>query len=335
MVSLLPGPVEIAAEIRAAFAGPPISHRSDEFIQRFEAVRARLRSMTGAAQAALMVGSGTLANDAVGGQLEGPGLVLVNGEFGARLAAQARRWGLDCRVLEWPWGRAWDLDQVAGSLTQGYPRVDWIWAVHLETSTGMVNDVAGLTALAEQHDVKVCLDCVSSLGSVDLDLSRIWLASGVSGKALGSYAGVAIVFAGNGALKPRPIPAYLDAYEAAEEIGPRFTFPSPALAALECAMEMKREYAPLGCLVRSRLRQMGWQPLVDESLAAPVVTTFDLPEPGFIERCRALGYEIGGESQYLRERGWVQISTMGAVTEAHIQQLFDELACSKSSRAGC
>ena len=34
---------------------------------------------------AMMPGSGTLANEVIAGSLEGPGVVLINGEFGARI----------------------------------------------------------------------------------------------------------------------------------------------------------------------------------------------------------------------------------------------------------
>jgi aspartate aminotransferase-like enzyme len=322
VISLLPGPVEIDAEITAAFHLPPISHRSLEFISHFEAVRARLLEMTGARRAALLHGSGTLANEAVVACLDGPGVVLVNGEFGARLARQARRWDLPARVLEWPWGTPWDLDRVAGELDGA----GWIWGVHLETSTGMLNDVASLGDLARSRGVRLCLDCVSSLGAVPLNLERVWLASGVSGKALGSYAGVAIVFASEQPESPRNVPVYLDVAAALRTEGPCFTFPSSSVLALECAIRRERDYARLGCLVRRRLREMGAPPLVEECFAAPTVTTFVPPAEGFMERCRRLGYSIGGESPYLTERGFVQIANMGAVRADQIDSLFDQLA---------
>jgi aspartate aminotransferase-like enzyme len=40
----------------------------------------------------------------------------------------------------------------------------------------------------------VCVDAISSLGSVPLDLADVHLASGVSGKGLGAFPGLAIVF---------------------------------------------------------------------------------------------------------------------------------------------
>jgi aspartate aminotransferase-like enzyme len=322
MISFMPGPVEIDAKVQAAFHQPPLSHRGPEFIRRFESVRATLAQMTGARQVAIMNGSGTLANEAVASCLEGPGVVLVNGEFGARLARQAARWSLPVRVIEWPWGVPWDLDRVAQELDGA----EWVWATHLETSTGMVNDIAGLIALAGRRHVRVALDCISSLGAVPVDLRGVWLASGVSGKALGSYAGVAMIFAAEEPKLTRPVPAYLDVADALRTEGSCFTFPSPLLLALEEALRRPRDYSPLGDLVRTRLRDMGIEPMVEGPIAAPVVTTFVPPESSFFERCSRLGFQIGGESGYLAARGLVQIATMGAVLASQVNTLFDQLS---------
>src|SRR5204863_8014620 len=141
------------------------------------------------------------------------------------------------------------------------------------------------------------------------------------GKAVGSYAGVAMVFAA-GIPPPRRVPVYLDLHESLVTEGTRFTFPSPMLAALEAALECKPEYSPLGGLVRSKLRDMDVPPMVGGSQAAPTVTTFAPPVAGFLERCKQLGYWIGGESGYLQRRGLVQIATMGAVAGSHIEDHF-------------
>ena len=313
----MPGPVEIAAPIRHAFGHPPVSHRSDEFTLQYERVRGILRAMTGAPHAALFQGSGTLANEVIAATLQGPGLVLVNGEFGRRIADQALAWDLPVRTLEWPWGRPWDLDQIRTAL-EG---VDWVWGVHLETSSGLLNEYSAVRDLARERGVKLCLDCVSSLGAAPVDLDGVALASGVSGKALGSYAGVAMVFA-NEIPEPRRVPTYLDLGAALRTEGPRFTFASPLLAALEAALDCKPDYSDLGNLVRGKLRELELPPMVQGPHAAPTVTTFVPPEPGFPERCKQLGYWIGGESGYLRARGLVQIATMGAVFDSHIEDLF-------------
>ncbi len=318
----MPGPVEIDPRIQAQFQLQPLSHRGSEFTCRFEGVRATLSEMTGAPHVALFTGSGTLANDAVASCLEGPGLVLINGEFGARIAQQAKRWSLPVKTLEWSWGDAWDFAQIKEALAG----VGWVWAVHLETSTGMLNDIERLAGLAKAEGVRVCLDCISSLGAAPVNLDGVWLASGVSGKALGSYAGIGMVFASEVPQLSRPVPKYLDVAEAISTEGPCFTFSSPLLLALEEALRTQRDYTSLGGLVRGKLRERGIQPMVDGPLAAPIVTTFVPPSEDFPETCLKLGYRIGGESGYLAKRGFVQIATMGAVKDHHIEELFERLA---------
>src|SRR5262249_48533664 len=96
-VSFLPGPVPVRREVRRAFEQAPESHRSDSFLQDVSATKAMLCQLAAARQVELLMGSGTLANDVVAGQLSllpGTGLVLSNGEFGERLVDHARRFGL-------------------------------------------------------------------------------------------------------------------------------------------------------------------------------------------------------------------------------------------------
>ena len=50
----------------------------------------------------------------------------------------------------------------------------WVWGVHHETSTGVLNDLSGLTKLAKKRGTRVCADCVSSIGTVDVDLSGVF-----------------------------------------------------------------------------------------------------------------------------------------------------------------
>src|SRR5262245_8566718 len=235
-VCLLPGPVALADEVHAAFREPLVYHRADEFIPLFERVRARLSALVGGKPGALFVGSGTLANDAVAATRAADpkkpaGLVLANGEFGDRVTKQARRWGLDAEVLTWDWGRPWDLKAVDAALGR-LPAGGWVWGVHHETSTGVLNDLPGLVRLAKKHGVRVCADCVSSIGTVDVDLSEVYLASAASGKAIGSYAGVAVVFANPADLThldSEATPSYLDVAATLGTTGPRFTFPSPLI----------------------------------------------------------------------------------------------------------
>jgi aspartate aminotransferase-like enzyme len=345
-VCLLPGPVTTSAVVRTAFHQPPIYHRGPEFIARFAALRRQLGALVGGRSVALLNGSGTLGNEAVAAALAatpsgGRGVLLNNGEFGERLARQAVRFGLAPRTLRWPWGEAWDLEAVGDALAQEPPG-SWVWGVHQESSTGVLNDLPGLVRVARKWGARVCVDCISSLGAVPLDLSGVYLATGASGKSLGAYAGASIIFADAEALARVDrgrVPSYFDLAAALASEGPCYTFPSPTLAALEAALAEYRtaekaqatyaRYAELGAYVRRQLRRLGLEPLAGEGWASPVVTTFAPPggetSASFVARCRSWGFAIGGQSGYLAERRLVQIATMGAVTREMFAPLFDHI----------
>ncbi len=341
-ISLTPGHATNAPEVLAAASRPWVDHRSAGFQAVFEDVRARLSDLAGGGDVALFTGSGTLANDVIAATLASDprirrGLVLVNGEFGQRLARQAARAGLPVRTLAWEWGRPWELSAVEETLA-GDARLDWVWGVHLESSTGMLNDVPALLALAARRGVRVCLDAVSGFGAVPLDLSGVHLASGVANKALGGVAGLSFVHAERGALGGAGgrVPACLDLREALATRGPRYTMASGPLFALQEALRRYAdgaarrarfdEYLDLGRCVRTRLSSLGLPPLVGDGRAAPTITTFTLPagadRGALCATAQAAGFTLGGGSGYLRERGWLQIATMGDVRWADVQRMF-------------
>jgi aspartate aminotransferase-like enzyme/GNAT superfamily N-acetyltransferase len=342
-VSLLPGPVPLSAAVKHAFAEPPVYHRDHEFIDLFASVRNSLGRLVGGRDVAVLVGSGTLANDTVAAVLsalpsEPNGLVLVNGEFGERLVRQARRFGLTPRVLRWEWGEAWNLAAIKLALDSMRPG-DWVWGVHLETSTGVLNDLPGLLHLCRPRGLRVCLDAMSSCGAVPLDFSQVFAAAATSGKSLGAVAGLAFVFADEHELRGlnhERVPTYLDLFAALTEPGSRFTIPSPLVKSLAAALETYLDhraparyehYQTLSAHLRTGLRRAGLIPLAAERFASPVVTTFRPPVPfsaaEFLERCGHAGFQIGGQSEYLARRGLVQVATMGATARTDVDRFLD------------
>lgn len=346
VISLLPGPPELSAEVQRALAARAISHRDSGCIARFERCRRVLGAMTGSPNATMMMGSGTLANECVAATLAStrpkrPGLVLVNGEFGARLAEQARCWGLQFVQLQWEWGEPWDMDRVDTSLSM-LDGDSWVWGVHGETSTGVLNPVEKLVTLARRRGTRVCLDCVSTLGSVPINLDGVFLATSTSGKCLGSVAGLAILLGDADEVRKTPtdrVPLALDVRAAFDARGPRFTISSSLIGALDAALsrfdtpaKREDEYARLrrlGAMVRHGLRDLHAEPIARDEHASPAVTTFVPPLAYSPERlalvCRAHGFEINVHSPYLPPRGWAQIATMGNVEERDITRLFGAL----------
>jgi aspartate aminotransferase-like enzyme/predicted N-acetyltransferase YhbS len=322
-MSFLPGPVPLTPAVREAFARPPVYHRDTEFQASFCRTKSRLCRLTRADRVEILVGTGTLANDAVAAQLsllESPGVVLSNGEFGRRLIDHARRHRLSHVPIESAWGSPLNLKAAAEAVRQ--TGAAWVWAVASETSTGMLNDLAALRSFAGTHNLKLCLDCVSAIGAIPLNLSSVYLASGASGKALASYPGLSFVFYDHD-LEPQPerLPRYLDVGYYASKDGVPFTHSSNLLAALDAALEQFDTDEPfarlneLANLMRPGLRRLGWAPLVEGPLATPAVITVALTngyrasEIG--EVLARQGLVIAHHSEYLAQRNWFQVSLMG------------------------
>ena len=333
-----PGPVAVSAATRAAMAEEAAAHRSGEFVARIARVRRALCELTGASDAALLVGTGTLANDAVAAALRarpGKGLVLANGEFGERLIEQARCAGLEFDELRLPWGEPFPEATVAEAAARG--GASWLWAAHCETSTGVLNDLEALRRSAELARAALCLDCVSSIGTVPVRLDGVWLASASSGKGLAAYAGLAAVLV-NGAA-PRAVPPaarYLDlAYWLRRDSVP-FTHSSNLVAALETALARVdwdarlRNTARDARWLRGALRAQGLALVAPEAAASPGVASIALPDGAPAAEVGAAlaqrGFEIAWRSAYLASRNWVQVALMGEYDRAALRQLPGALA---------
>ena len=200
-------------EVRRAFEQAPESHRAESFKADLQATKQTLCELVRAKHVELFLGAGTLANDVIGAQLSlrgERGLVLSNGEFGTRLIDQARRFRLDFEAIELSWGAPLNLALVQKKLASVSPPA-WLWCVHCETSTGVLNDLAALRELCGEYGVKLCLDCISSIGTVPVNLTGVYFASCSSGKGLRSYPGVSMVFHNHDAPAAEGgVPRYLD-----------------------------------------------------------------------------------------------------------------------------
>lgn len=334
----LPGPVDLSARVVAALAEPAVSHRCETFVTRFEALRRRLCQLTAADSVQVMAGSGTLANDAIAAQLSlrrEQGLMLTSGEFGDRLIDHARRYGLMFDVVCARWGDRVEVEQVERELTCQRD-IGWVWAVHCETSSGAMIDLPELKRLCRSRGVRLCLDCISSIGAAPVDLRDVWMASASSGKGLASAAGLAMVFHAQGTLQPGLfLPRCLDLELYERKGGIPFTVPSPVLYALAASLTeiTPKRFADirrLAAYLRRRLVKLGQTPLTPQTIAGPAVTTLVLPAAIPAVRVTALlekaGILLAHQSDHLMRRNAVQICLFGhRHTEAQIDQLLDGL----------
>lgn len=324
LYNYLPGPVSIAEAVMEANSAEPNSHRSQVFMDHFNELRRTLCERVNAPRVQILSGSGTLANDIVAahlGVLPGRGLLLTSGEFGYRLQDQATRAGLDFDVIRAEEGKTFSRDAMEDAL-DGHDDYAWVWTVHCETSTGVLHDIDMLRDLCNRHDLKLCLDGISSIGSCGVDLKDVYLATAVSGKGIGSLPGLALVFCREDVDSgDRQLPRYFDLayYEATQGIP--FTISSNAIYALNAALinsDWETRFANVrqwSEQLRSEFEQIGIEVLADKHCRAPHVTTLVLPVAvSSLEIGKLLedeGILVSYRSQYLMAKNHIQVCFMG------------------------
>ncbi|MCG7335244.1 aminotransferase class V-fold PLP-dependent enzyme [Sporosarcina sp. ACRSM] len=336
-VNFLPGPATIADEVREAMMATPFSHRSSAYAGLLKRVKKRLTALTGAKHVQLLQGTGTLANDVVAAQLStigGKGLILVNGEFGARLVDHANRFGMAFDTMEIEWGGPFDDKEIGKALLSG--NYSWVWTVHCETSTGVLSDLDLLKKHCSQAEIVLAVDCISTIGTVPVDLTAVDFASGVSGKGLLSYSGLSFVFHNREVAKNEALPRYLDLGAYVEADGIPYTQSSNLLSALDVALrKFEQPEEVYGLIAKRALRvrevaeQAGFTIVAPEVAASPTISTLRMPE-GFSavrlgDHLFLNGFNVHYESVYLRKRNWLQISCMNDIADKEFERMLQVL----------
>ena len=333
-LNFLPGPVAIKPKVKLAFVAPPISHRSECFKNRVRKIKKRLHALTGAKHSEILLGSGTLANDAIAWQLkqlDKKGLVLTGGEFGGRLIDHAQRADLDIEIVKM---ESEDFNQEAffKNLLVQHPEARWLWTVHCETSTGAMVDLPVLKSICKNACIKLCVDAISTFGIMPVDLRGIYFASAVSGKAVGSYPGLAMVFYSHPIRAARHgIPRYLDLYAYAENDGIPYTHSSNLMEALEEALTNYPTRIDFNHLksratwLRNELSEMGCEIVSPTESTSPAVVTIALPtginSEKFGDELADDGCLLSYQSGYLLAQNRVQICLMSSIKRKKLQQL--------------
>jgi aspartate aminotransferase-like enzyme/GNAT superfamily N-acetyltransferase len=337
-VSFLPGPVTVSPRVLAAMSVQPFSHRSALFHDMLDEARRGVCRLANAAHCQIVPGSGTLANDMVALQLARlgtPGLVLVNGEFGQRLARQIARAGAPFQTLEVEWGREFSLDAVRDAV-RAIPEGGWLWWVYHETSTGIINPLREIIEMAAPRRLTLAVDAISAIGNIPVDLGGIDFATAVSGKGLCGYPGLGIIFHKAPRISQRPdVPSYLDLGYWIEQGGVGFTHSSNLIAALTASLAEKdfparyKIIAQRDAWLRDALQGSRFDILTGGPNACPAVLTL-IPRtgPNAWETGLALeeaGFVLSYRSGYLRERNWLQTSLMSTPSEETLSTLASHL----------
>jgi len=348
---LNPGPVTLSERVRQALLRPDLCHRESEFAELTLDIKRRLSSVysqtTAAYETVLLTGSGTCAVEAMLSTLipgTGKALIVTNGVYGERIATIVQLQGKAIAVVASEWHDPMNLFEVETRLAQD-SSITHVVAVHHETTTGRLNDVAALGQICKRHQVALLLDCVSSFGAeaIAFDDWNLEACAATANKCLHGVPGVSFVLVKRSVFKTRSSAAkslYLDLYryyhEQQQGYSP-FTQSVHGYYALQEALKELEEaggwiarqqnYTELSQALAQGLQQMGIQLLLEESTSSCVLRSFRLP-PNYSyddihDALKAAGFVIYAGQAGLRNCIF-RIANMG---DLNLQDVTRLLAC--------
>ncbi len=345
---MIPGPVEISPAVREAFSAPPPSHTAPDLIAAFGRCLAAMRPVWGAdasSQSLVVAGGGTLGMDMAAANLVEPGdrvLVAVTGYFGDRMAEILRRQGATVLKVTAPVGDAPSPRRIAEAVAthRAAGPLKALFATHVDTSTGVLLDLAPLAGVAREHGLLSVFDGVCATGGETFRMADwgadVYLTG--SQKALGAPPGLSLLVMSRRALEirkhrtaPAP-PMYLDwlewlpIMEAYEEGRPSY-FSTPATNLILALAAALAEISADGVAARVEAhrraarglrrawRVLGLQPVpVREEVAAHTLSTLRFPDGldgELVRRVADRGVLVAGGLHPALKRSSFRIGHMG------------------------
>jgi alanine-glyoxylate transaminase/serine-glyoxylate transaminase/serine-pyruvate transaminase len=358
-----PGPSDVPREVLDALARPTIGHLDPEFLRILDETQSMLRRVYGTDNALTLPisATGSAGMETCFVNLLEPGdhvLICKHGVFGGRMAEVARRCGAHVTLVEAPWGRALDPDDVARAAKQREFKL--LALVHAETSTGVLQDLTPFRGIADTCGALLLVDAVTSLAGVPVDVDRHGIDAIYSGtqKCLSCPPGLSPVSFSDRArdiLAARTTPVqswYLDLRLIGQYFGGdrvyHHTAPVNMIFALHRALELVLEEGLDARYVRHReqaqalyrgLDALGLELIVAPEDRLPPLTLVRIPEGVDDAKVRREllerhSLEIGGGLGDFKGSAW-RIGLMGAsATPGHVElclsALRDALARSRT-----
>jgi serine---pyruvate transaminase len=165
------GPTPLPPAVSQVMAEPMLYHRAPAFVAVYARTLERLKKVFATDNEVLVFSSsGSGAMESAVANLTRPGqpaLVASCGKFGERWAELCDAHGVRTRHLETEWGRRVEPEGLDRVLAES-GGAEVVFTTLSETSTGVVNDIRGLTEVSHRHGALIVVDAVSGMGAVPL-----------------------------------------------------------------------------------------------------------------------------------------------------------------------
>ncbi|MBI3785475.1 MAG: alanine--glyoxylate aminotransferase family protein [Deltaproteobacteria bacterium] len=163
-----PGPSMVSQRVLRAMSIPLVGHLDPAFLQIMDDTKRLLQMafQTRNEMTIPMSGTGSAGMETCFVNLLEPGdeaIVCINGVFGTRMADIVERCGAKLCKVEAPWGRIIESADLKAALNRG-TKPKLVAVVHAETSTGVLQPLEEIGALARAAGALFVVDAVTSLG---------------------------------------------------------------------------------------------------------------------------------------------------------------------------
>ncbi len=303
---LTPGPLTTSKSVKEVMVHDWGS-RDAAFLRINSEVLARLPEVINGVGSFVTVpiqGSGTFAVEAMLTSFvpkKGKVLVLINGAYGHRAKRILDIAGRKSVVYETPEDTPPSLAKIE-TLLKRSKSITHIFTVHCETTSGVLNPVHEIGALAKKYGKSYLIDSMSAFGALPLDANKAHAdaIAASSNKCIQGIPGLGFVLARKTllpGLKGNATTLVLDVHDQwanFEKTGQyRFTPPIHVIVSFHQALtEFFAEggqkgrgarYTNNGKVLIDGMRAMGFRTLLDDMIQAPIIITFHMPkDPKFV-----------------------------------------------------
>ena len=224
----------------------------------------------------LLQGSGTYAIEAVMTSITEKILIVCNGAYGIRMKKIMSYTNKPFNFIQYDEGTEINYDDVENYLSKKENEdIKYIAFVHLETSTGILNDLERMKKIGEKFNKKLIVDAIASFASDIFDFNNIEYVITSCNKCLAGIPGFALVITKN--FSDFKSPSYvLDLFDQEKNFEKtnqfRFTPPTHVLVSFHSALlELEKEtlkervnrFKNMTNIVYNLMKELNIQPLID------------------------------------------------------------------------
>lgn len=269
-------------------------------------IRAQLLTLAGVTKedytTVLMQGSGSFAVESVlttAIAAEDKALLITNGAYGERIVKMAQYIGLNFVQYSVAYDQ-YPEEAAIRDLLEKDATITHIVMVHCETTTGILNPLEKVAAIAKDYEKTLIIDAMSSFGGIPINVQELGIDYLISSanKCIQGVPGFGFVLAKLeklAACQGNARSLSLDLYDQWKEMDPngkwRFTSPTHIVAAFSQAIDELLDeggiearfarYDNNNRILRQRLEQLQIHPYITSEKQSPIITTFLFPSEAF------------------------------------------------------